>query len=420
MSKLRKLSLVLSLGLVVAALIFSASPSTPSAQALVNYPPAALLQPGDITGTMIRNGAIGNVHINASDTLSGYNATSGSPYQVVTNGSQTLYGAKTFNTTPIIPSSSAVADTAPVDGYYFRTNAVSVTNANLTTTGASSTQTKTFTTAATTTTWTVPPGVTSLTINAHGAQGNQSAASAGTQHGYGGSTTGTVTVTPGQNIYIFIGNTGAGDGTSLGSGGSGGDGYNHNPGAGGQATWVSPSSTLATSTMWILAGGGGGGGGQGNGQSGGYGGQAGLDPGNTGDSGQSAGGAGGTNCGAGAAGAGNANGGGGGGGAGDTCFGSGVTATSTATSSWTGAGQVTLTYVQPTAALGNNYGGTVTIGATTSAVTVLFSQTFGVAPGCSFTPSVKDIMWGTSTVSQFTANASTSMSPGYSFMYTCL
>lgn len=85
--------------------------------------------------------------------------------------------------------------------------------------------------------WTVPAGVTSVTIQARGAQGSQSTSST-TTSGLGASMTGTFTVTPGQVLKILVGQQFS---ANAGNGGGGG-------------TFV----TTSTNTPLIVAGGGGG------------------------------------------------------------------------------------------------------------------------------------------------------------------
>jgi hypothetical protein len=88
------------------------------------------------------------------------------------------------------------------------------------------------------TTWTVPGGVTSVTINAKGAQGGTSAGTGG----LGANMTGTFAVTPGQVLSILAGQQPA---------------VNGYPGGGG-GTYVALGASYATSTPLIVAGGGGG------------------------------------------------------------------------------------------------------------------------------------------------------------------
>jgi hypothetical protein len=90
-------------------------------------------------------------------------------------------------------------------------------------------------------TWTVPAGVTSLTIQAAGAQGSD--AEFGAVGGLGASITGEFTVTPGQVLNILVGEQGEKD-TDFGDGGGGG---------GGTFVW-----DANTNQLLIAAGGGGG------------------------------------------------------------------------------------------------------------------------------------------------------------------
>jgi hypothetical protein len=90
-------------------------------------------------------------------------------------------------------------------------------------------------------TWTVPAGVTSLTIQASGAQGSN--ADFGAVGGLGANITGEFTVTPGQVLNILVGEQGEND-PSVGDGGGGG---------GGTFVW-----DANTNQLLIAAGGGGG------------------------------------------------------------------------------------------------------------------------------------------------------------------
>ena len=109
-------------------------------------------------------------------------------------------------------------------------------------------------------TFTVPAGVTSVTIGAYGAQGGSGAAggsgATGGNGGLGASATGTLTVTPGQVLNIFVGGAGA---TPAGGFNGGGNGGSTNAGGGGGASDVRVSG-IAPANRVITAGGGGGGG----------------------------------------------------------------------------------------------------------------------------------------------------------------
>ncbi len=101
-------------------------------------------------------------------------------------------------------------------------------------------------------TWTVPAGVTSVTVTAYGAQGG--AATNGSIGGYGGSATGTLAVTPGQTLYIYVG----GQGVNGGAGGynGGGSGSTSSAGGGGASDVRQGGSALANRKI-VAAGGGG-------------------------------------------------------------------------------------------------------------------------------------------------------------------
>ncbi len=96
--------------------------------------------------------------------------------------------------------------------------------------------TQTFGYTGAITTWTVPAGVTSVTINAKGAQGGTSTGTGG----LGANMTGTFAVTPGQVLSILAGQQPA---------------VNGYPGGGG-GTFVALGASYATSTPLIVAGGG--------------------------------------------------------------------------------------------------------------------------------------------------------------------
>jgi PKD-like domain/Secretion system C-terminal sorting domain len=109
-------------------------------------------------------------------------------------------------------------------------------------------------------TYTVPCGVTSITIKAYGAQGGNGAlggnATSGGAGALGGYASGTLAVTPGQVLNIFVGGAGA---TPTGGFNGGGNGGANNAGGGGGASDVRLGGTAAANRI-ITAGGGGGGG----------------------------------------------------------------------------------------------------------------------------------------------------------------
>ncbi len=129
----------------------------------------------------------------------------------------------------------------------------------------------------------VPPGVTSLTVHAAGAGGGslQTAPSPGK----GGTIDGTIPVTPGQLLEITVGCR-AGFGWATGGGGGQGFGGGSPAGVGGSGGGATGIADKATGGILLVAGGGGGGGGHGffltSDFDGGPGGDGGITPGNGG------------------------------------------------------------------------------------------------------------------------------------------
>lgn len=109
-------------------------------------------------------------------------------------------------------------------------------------------------------TYTVPCGVTSINIDAYGAQGGNGAAGAnsavGGNGGLGGYASGTLSVVPGQVLFIYVGGMGS---TPNGGFNGGGNGGNQNSGGGGGATDVRVNSTIPADRVLVAGGGGGGG-----------------------------------------------------------------------------------------------------------------------------------------------------------------
>lgn len=115
-------------------------------------------------------------------------------------------------------------------------------------------------------TWTVPAGVTSITVDAHGAAGGLNADNImyPDMPGYGGRVQAQLTVTPGQVLNIYVGGQGS-DGTPIagGPGGynGGGNGAFGYPGVaaggGGGATDIRINGTAFTDRVLVAAGGGG-------------------------------------------------------------------------------------------------------------------------------------------------------------------
>jgi len=161
---------------------------------------------------------------------------------------------------------------------------------------SASTGTATFNYTGAIQTWTVPTGVTLLTVTARGAQGG------GTTGGKGAKVRAVIPLTAGQTLYFGVGGRttnnvavyGKGAAGALYSGAPTAYGY-----AGGGMSGIFTSSTLSQAACKIVAGGGGG---QTNGYTGGAGGNPGTAGGQGNYSGYSEGGKGGTQTGGGAAG----------------------------------------------------------------------------------------------------------------------
>jgi hypothetical protein len=109
--------------------------------------------------------------------------------------------------------------------------------------------------------WTVPPGVASVTVQASGAQGNSNPL--GVVGGLGGYATGTLAVTPGSTLLIYVGGGGS-TSTTGGFNGGGNAGTVGNPssfgGGGGGASDVRVGGNALANRV-VVAGGGGGAGG---------------------------------------------------------------------------------------------------------------------------------------------------------------
>jgi subtilisin-like proprotein convertase family protein len=119
--------------------------------------------------------------------------------------------------------------------------------------GTPTTQTFNYTGAMQT--WTVPPGVTSIHVDAYGAQGGKNVYSVNFEQGKGGKVTGDISVIPGSVLNIFVGGTSS---NAVGGFNGGGNGT-LNEGGGGGATDIRVGG-LALANRILVAGGGGGGG----------------------------------------------------------------------------------------------------------------------------------------------------------------
>lgn len=300
----------------------------------------------------------------------------------------------------------------------------------------------------------VPTGVTSMTISARGGQGGTSnGINGGTSTvSFGGQATGTINVSSGQVFYFAVAGIGANGSSTFGTGGfpNGGNGAASGSfigGGGGGASWVSTSSNpTASSSNYVLVAAGGGGsggfnadtrrGGSGGGLTGGGGG--GTNPGNGGT--QTGGGAGSTgqtgaasasatssvgtpavNSGGGGGGGGFYGGSGGGGssagmgdgGGGSSFMSAQMTSTSTASSSVASSGIIIFSYtVSPfVSTSSNNISGQVYANATNSCTVTFASTSYANAPYCELTPTVSsNTLWITSaTTSSFVINSQNNM-----------
>ena len=268
-------------------------------------------------------------------------------------------------------------------------------------------------------TFIIPQGVTSITIQAWGAQG--AGTTGGRTGGNGGYATGNLAVTPGSTIYVYVGQQGQQtDAANLGyssnafNGGGRGWTWNNNygrGGGGGGASDIRVGGNALTNRVIVAAGGGGA---TDNGCVGGIGG--GLIGGNGGCNGstggtQTAGGTGGVSGGLGFGGDANSAttvgwvGGGGGGyygggcgvshlaGAGGSSYIAGVTSGATTSGTQTGNGKVTISWqgaAQPSVdqLTGLASGSTFPAGTTTNTFRV--TDAFGQTNTCSFTVTVND------------------------------
>lgn len=367
----------------------------------------------------------------------------------ITEASQTLKGVKTFDSIPLIPTSSPTSSGESVS-YAYASEAflgANTTGTLPTLAGSANDVTSTTFTASGTETiskWRVPIGVTSVTFNITGAQGYSNTAAPGD----GGASTGTLAVIPGQLLYYCVGvhptsYTAYKPLCSLATSTS-------NVG-GGDMTWIASSSTFATSTVYIVAGVGGGGASETGGNGGGLNGtNAGSGTGCTGGNGasQTAGGLGGagntasgvngsfgvpgegtTNAGA-SGGAGWYGGGEGGnnsgtcsagGGGGSGFISSALTNATTTTSGHTGDGTLTITYTYGGIA-GNSFTGGIITDVSNTTGSVTFNKTpFTGSVSCVLTPNNStDTYFVSSSLQGFTYQWGNALTVGQSFNYICM
>lgn len=112
-------------------------------------------------------------------------------------------------------------------------------------------------------TWTVPSGISSITVDVKGAQGGNQI-NPSSSGGKGGRAQATISVTAGATIYVYVGGAGSTVNSATSGGFNGGGGTNcsgnQTPGTGGGASDIRIGGN-AYSNRVIVAGGGGGGGG---------------------------------------------------------------------------------------------------------------------------------------------------------------
>lgn len=303
--------------------------------------------------------------------------------------------------------------------------------------------------------WTVPNGVTQITIVMQGAAG-------GGLSSLGGASTGTLAVTPGTIYWYCVGSVG---GTSGGGGGSSGGSCGGGAGSGGSvaggdggggATWFSTSSTFTTSTVVEVAGGGGGGirtsvnGGSGGGlagvngnnqfgvggsQSSGGAGGTGINGGANGTNGiVNTGGAGGSSSGgpvgAGGGGGGYYGGGGGGGdggGTGNSGTGGGgsgyvlLSLTNATTTSGVNNSNGSLMISFSSTITGNDVRGSTVLVTSATTGTITFAQTHLVAPVCDLIPNnATNTYWDTVTTTTLSFTFQNAIVGGAGFSYICI
>jgi hypothetical protein len=210
-------------------------------------------------------------------------STTGEPYSISAVTGATSYNWSTTAGSTIASGGGSTAVTVNFTGGAGTTTDICVTASNAC--GTSSPQCKTvtisppsgsvtFSYTGSMQTWTVPAGVTSVSVDMRGAQGGYGPSSA--TPGYGGRLQCTIPVTGGEVLNIYVG--GAGQNSSSGSrgsggfngGGNGGGELNNPAGAGGGASDIRRGGTALSNR--ILVAGAGGGATSGSGGSGGGGG----------------------------------------------------------------------------------------------------------------------------------------------------
>jgi Collagen triple helix repeat (20 copies)/Chaperone of endosialidase len=195
----------------------------------------------------------GNITSNGGSTITASGvvwSTSGSPTLPTTS--------KTVDTVATGPFTSVVTGLTTNTTYYVRayaTNANGTTYGNqITVTPNTASQTSTFNYTGSVQTFVVPTGVTTVNIDAFGAQGNVPAAGNASGGQGGRVTASTYSVTPGETLYIYVGGQ---NGYNGGGNGFYGTGSVDTTSNGGGASDVRQGG-FALSNRIIVAGGGGG------------------------------------------------------------------------------------------------------------------------------------------------------------------
>ncbi|MFA6458305.1 MAG: LamG-like jellyroll fold domain-containing protein [Patescibacteria group bacterium] len=177
--------------------------------------------------------------------------------------SDTWFGAAAIGSDDLASFSWTDPASASDDNFYYTLNATFSDSVMSATTITSTTN---FAYTGAVQSYTVPAGVTSITITGRGAGGGHMPGSG--DGGAGGLSTGTISVTPGATYYIVVGGAGR-DVVSpynvpgvggYGGGATGGTSTQYAGGGGGGMTWFSGYNTFAGGTPMLIAGGGGGGG----------------------------------------------------------------------------------------------------------------------------------------------------------------
>jgi hypothetical protein len=144
----------------------------------------------------------------------------------------------------------------------FTTPALTATDTFYTRKVTSSSGSQTFNFTGNFQSFTVPAGVTNLTVDVRGAKGGNANGGSWAQGGNGGRLQATLPVTPGQTLYMYVGGMGANGNSSqswkTGGWNGGGDGWQYGGGGGGASDIRTQQSDL--NSRLIVAGGGGGGG----------------------------------------------------------------------------------------------------------------------------------------------------------------